>query len=154
MGPGMGDSVGTLTFADAKGKPVKLDAPGMLYLVNFWLPDCKPCSDEAAELEQLSKELEPTKRVRFVTVLWTSVGTPVRISPNDAKRAGMNLPVYSDPKKWRNQLAVAGVPAKFLIRDGKILRDSRGADARPYEHWQWLIGREMEDAPAAESKAP
>ena len=150
----MGDSVGTLSFVDPGGKTVQLDAPGVLYFVNFWMPGCKYCLVEAPDFEQLAKEYEHDKRVRFVTVLWTGTDAAGRISPKDAKRAGTNFPVYSDPKRWWDLLGVTGVPAKFLIRDGKILRDSRGADARPYEHWKWLIGRELDDDSETETKAP
>jgi thiol-disulfide isomerase/thioredoxin len=149
-GPTTGDSVPTLSFADAKGKVLKLSAPGVMYLVNFWSPDCEPCRDEASDIERLAKEFE--NRVQVVTVLWTDDGAISRISPRDAKRAGLNLPIYTDPKNWRNELAVDGVPAKFLIRDGTILRLSRGTDERPYEHWKWLIGRELE--PDEAPKAP
>jgi thiol-disulfide isomerase/thioredoxin len=151
-GPAMGDSIPTLSFTDTKGKTVKLDAPGMLYFVTFWSPDCAPCRDETTDIEQLSKEFEPSKRIQFVTVLWTEGDGFSRISPKDAKRAGLNLPIYMDPKNWSSELAVDGIPTKFLIRDSKILRLSRGADERPYDRWKWLIGRELE--PDEAPKAP
>jgi thiol-disulfide isomerase/thioredoxin len=62
------DPIGTLRFADAYGHTIALDAPGVLYLIDFWALECKPCMLEMPELERLAKEYEtPSLRLRRTT---------------------------------------------------------------------------------------
>src|SRR5580765_8589588 len=68
--PKGGDSVGTLRFQDAQGKPVALDEAGVLYVVDFWALGCKPCLWEMPALDRLSKEYESDGKVRIIGVVW------------------------------------------------------------------------------------
>jgi thiol-disulfide isomerase/thioredoxin len=149
--PDNGDKVPTLSFLASNGQTITLDEAGMLYLVSFWSPECAPCMDEMPDMEKVAAELEPTRRFKFVTVLWA--GPDQRLTPKATKKLGQNLPVYMDRKNWREQLGVANVPTKFLIRDSRIIVRSHGSSERPYEHWKWLAGRELDEAPTEAKEA-
>lgn len=126
-----------LAFEDASGKTVKLDEPGMVYLVDFWLEGCAPCMEEMPELLRLAKDLEPQGRFKLVSVLWggASGGELRRI----AKRNKISHAVYSDPDKWLEKVGKPVFPTKVLVRDGQILLTRVGGlrgDRETYEYWK------------------
>ena len=129
-----------LRFADPEAKPLALDAPGVLYLVDFWAMGCKPCFVEMPELDRLAKELEPTGKFRLVSVAWG--WTPKDL--NDvAKRAGVTRAIYADPEGWFSRLGCHGFPCKALVRDGVVLRQITGGGAGAYEKWKKAIVPEL-----------
>ena len=65
----MPDPLPILRVGDAEGHTMTLDAPGMLYLVDFWALGCKPCIVEMPELERLAKDYEPGGHFRLVSVV-------------------------------------------------------------------------------------
>lgn len=146
-GGSKGDSIGTLRFADAKGRTITLDTPGIVYLVDFWALGCKPCIEEMPELERLAKEYEPSRRFRLVTVVWG--GWEGNALSKVAKQAGTKLPMYSDPENWHDQLEVNAFPTKFLVRDGRVIVRARGGGTGSYERWKTAIERELKIAPGA-----
>src|SRR6185369_10456991 len=94
-----GESVGTLQFEDANGRSIKLDEPGVVYLVDFWALGCKPCMMEMPDLDRLLQV---------------------------ADDAGTTEEVYSDPENWHDRLGVDAFPTKLLIRDGTVIVRKRG----------------------------
>ena len=86
-----GDSIETLRFADAAGNTIALDAPEVLYLVDFWAVGCKPCILEMPELERLAKEYEPGGRVGGVAGGWKGNDLlSVARLPREPMRKGLN----------------------------------------------------------------
>ena len=141
------DPIGILRFADSDGHTIALDAPRMLYLVDFWALGCKPCILEMPELERLAKEYEPGGRFRFVSVAaggWNGKGLL-----SVAKQAGTTLPIYSDPEDWLGQLEINAFPTKLLIRDGKVLRRARGGGIEAYATWKKAIDAVLRSPPGA-----
>ena len=149
-GPSDGDSIGTMRFADAEGRSIALDTPGVVYLVDFWALGCKPCIQEAPDLERLAKEYEPGGRFRLVSVLWG--GWNGKDLLKVAEQAGTKLPAYSDPENWHDRLDVNGFPTKLFVRDGTVLKRSSGGGAGLYGHWKGVIEKELKAAAAV--KAP
>ena len=136
--PATPDPIGILRFADADGRTLALDAPGVLYLVDFWALECKPCMVEMPELERLAKEYEPSGRFRLVRVVhggWQ--GKQPRIV------------AYSDPEDWIGRLEINAFPTKLLIRDGKVMRRARGGGTGAYATWKRAIDDELRNAPVA-----
>ena len=139
--PATPDPIGILRFADADGHTIALDAPGVLYLVDFWALECKPCMQEMPELERLAKEYEPSGRFRLVSVVYGGwKGRQLRVV---ASRTGTGLIPYSDPEDWLGRLEVDVYPTKLLIRDGKLLRRARGGGTGTYATWKKAIDDEL-----------
>ena len=129
--------IGPLHVGDAEGRTITLDAPGMLYLVDFWALGCKPCIQEMPELERLAKKYEPGGRFRLVSVI--AGGWEAKDLPMVAKQAGTTLAVYSDPDDLFHQLEIRSFPTKLLIRDGKLFVRKRGGGPGAYETWAKAI---------------
>jgi thiol-disulfide isomerase/thioredoxin len=146
-GAAKGDTIGPLRFADAEGRTITLDAPGVVYLVDFWALGCKPCIAEMPELERLANELEPSGGFQLVRVAWGGWNGSELLKV--AEQAGMKPPVYSDPESWHDRLEVDAFPTKFLIRDGTVLARARGGGAGAYDRWRAAIERESKSAAAA-----
>jgi thiol-disulfide isomerase/thioredoxin len=141
-----GESVGTLQFEDANGRSIKLDEPGVVYLVDFWALGCKPCMMEMPDLDRLAKECEPSGHFRLVSVVWGGWKGDRLLQVADD--AGTTEEVYSDPENWHDRLGVDAFPTKLLIRDGTVIVRKRGGGAGSYDYWKSAIERELKAAPA------
>lgn len=139
------DPLPTLRVGDAEGNTITLDAPGVLYLVDFWALGCKPCILELPELERLAKEYEPSGRFRLVSVV--AAGWEGKDLLTVASQAGTTLPIYSDPEDWLTQLEINGFPTKLLIRDGKLFVRKRGGGPGAYETWKQMIDVALQAPP-------
>jgi thiol-disulfide isomerase/thioredoxin len=145
-----GTPIGTLRFADAEGRTIALEAPGVFYLVDFWALECKPCMEEMPELERLAKEYEPSGRFKLVSVVHG--GWKGKELLDVARRTGTRVVAYSDPENWYEHLEIDGFPTKLLIRDGRILLRVRGGGPGAYDSWKRRIEPKLRDA--AGSKQP
>jgi len=140
--------IGPLRVGDAEGRTMTLDAPGVLYLVDFWALGCKPCTLEMPELERLAKEYEPAGRFRLISVV--AYGFAGKDLLTVARQAGTTLPIYSDPDDLFSQLEIGSYPTKLLIRDGQLLARKRGGGPGAYDSWSRVI-TEVLGAPAKPS---
>jgi cytochrome c biogenesis protein CcmG/thiol:disulfide interchange protein DsbE len=99
---------------------------GKVVVINFWASWCKPCEQEAAELEAAWKFYEPTGNVVFI-------GADYVDTPNEAfiylQKYGItypNGPADSHPKFKLSQLfRISGVPETYFIDKKGVLRYSQ-----------------------------
>lgn len=138
------EAIGTLRVADVDGNSITLDAPDMLYLVDFWALGCKPCIVEMPDLERLANEYEPQGRFRLISVV--AAGWEGKDLLTVAQQAGTKLPIYSDPDDLFRQLEIRSFPTKLLIRDGVMLRRKRGGGPETYETWKRVIDEALSGA--------
>ena len=139
--------IGPLRVGDAEGHTFTLDAPGMLYLVDFWALGCKPCIVEMPELERLAKEYEPGGRFRLISVV--ASGWEGKDLLNVARQAGTTLPISSDPDDLFRKLEIRAFPTKLLIRDGVLLARKRGGGPGAYETWKKIIDQALQEPSSA-----
>jgi cytochrome c biogenesis protein CcmG/thiol:disulfide interchange protein DsbE len=104
---------------------VKLsDLRGKVVMVNFWASWCKPCEQEAAELEAAWKEYEPTGQVVFI-------GADYVDTPNEAniylKKFNITYPNGEDrdlqhSRPLSQYFRIKGVPETYFIDKNGVLR--------------------------------
>ena len=73
QGPiGVGKPAPDFTLTTFEGEQITLsDLSGKVVLVNFWASWCKPCEQEAVDLENAWRHYEPGGEVVFLGVDWT-----------------------------------------------------------------------------------
>jgi cytochrome c biogenesis protein CcmG/thiol:disulfide interchange protein DsbE len=73
QGPvGVGQPAPTFTLTTFDGEQISLDGlAGKVVLVNFWASWCKPCEQEAADLESAWRYYQPRGDVVFLGIDWT-----------------------------------------------------------------------------------
>jgi thiol-disulfide isomerase/thioredoxin len=148
--PSNGDRIGTMQFIDADGHVVTLDKPGKVYLVDFWMPSCKPCIQEMPELERLATEYEPGGKFQLVSVVWGGYTGADLVKVAEA--AGAKMTIYGDPENWYGRLEVDGFPTKFFVRDNMVVARARGGGAGTYPHWKSELEKALK--PEAAVKTP
>jgi cytochrome c biogenesis protein CcmG/thiol:disulfide interchange protein DsbE len=104
---------------------VKLsDLRGKVVVVNFWASWCKPCEQEAAELQQAWTEYEPTGQVVFI-------GADYVDTPNEAnvylKKFGITYPNGEDRdlehgRPLSQYFRIKGVPETYFIDKNGVLQ--------------------------------
>ncbi|HEX6850062.1 MAG TPA: TlpA disulfide reductase family protein [Candidatus Polarisedimenticolaceae bacterium] len=123
-----------LRFQRPDGSFVTLDAPGKVYLVDFWAGGCKPCTREAPDLARLAREFGADGRFEIVAPVYG--GWRHDQIERLATQYGMaELPVVADPDGWFMKLDVEGYPTKLLVRDGVVLVRELGGGRGTYRKW-------------------
>ena len=114
----------TLTFYDGyelDGKSeIKLsDLRGKVVVLNFWASWCKPCEQEAAELQQAWTEYEPIGDVVFLGVDYVDTETDARVY---LKKFGITYANGADlATKISQYFRIKGVPETYFIdKDGVL----------------------------------
>ncbi|HMB25530.1 MAG: TlpA family protein disulfide reductase [Chloroflexota bacterium] len=104
-----------ITLSDLRGKVV---------VVNFWASWCKPCEQEAAELEAAWQEYEPTGQVVFI-------GADYVDTPKEAnvylKKFNITYPNGEDrdlqhSRPLSDYFRISGVPETYFIDREGVLR--------------------------------
>jgi len=126
-----GVTIEDFTFTLFKGyehngqSQIKLsDLRGKVVVVNFWASWCKPCEQEAAELEAAWQEYEPAGQVVFI-------GADYVDTPNEAnvylKKFGITYPNGEDrdlqhARPLSQYFRIKGVPETYFIDKNGVLQ--------------------------------
>ena len=116
----VGDKVPPFVLTTFDGKEVKLDSlAGKVVVVNFWASWCKPCEQEAADMQKAWKLYEPGGNVIFLGVNWVDTEPEAR-----AYLTKFNITYFNGPdlRTSISQLfRIKGVPETYIIgRDGRL----------------------------------
>lgn len=98
-------------FADLRGKVI---------VINFWASWCKPCEQEAAELQEAWEMYEPTGEVVFIGADYVDTEPEARVY---LKKFGITFANGPDMGTRVSQLfRIKGVPETYFIDKTGILR--------------------------------
>ena len=96
------------------------DFAGKVVVLNFWASWCKPCEQEAAELEEAWKYYEPTGDVVFLGVDYVDTEPEARVY---LKKYGITFPNGPDlGTKISQMFRIKGVPETYFIDRTGTLR--------------------------------
>lgn len=115
----VGDQVPDLTLQTFDGETIEFaDLRGQVVVVNFWASWCKPCEQEAAELQQ-AYELYRDDGVVFLGVDYVDTETEARAY---LEKFGITYPNGPDLGTRISQaFRIRGVPETYIIGpDGKL----------------------------------
>jgi len=93
---------------------------GKVVVLNFWASWCKPCEQEAAELEQAWKEYEPKGNVVFLGADYVDTEPNARVY---LKKFGITYANGPDlATKISQYFRIKGVPETYFIDKNGVLR--------------------------------
>jgi cytochrome c biogenesis protein CcmG/thiol:disulfide interchange protein DsbE len=96
------------------------DLRGKIVVINFWASWCKPCEQEAAELQQAWKEYEPTGKVLFLGVDYVDTEPEARVY---LKKFGITFANGPDlATKISQYFRIKGVPETYFVDQDGVLR--------------------------------
>ncbi len=100
---------------------VKLsDLRGKVVVINFWASWCKPCEQEAAELQRAWEQYEPTGEVIFLGVDYVDTEPEARVY---LKKFGITFPNGPDLATRISQyFRIKGVPETYFIDRNGVLQ--------------------------------
>jgi cytochrome c biogenesis protein CcmG/thiol:disulfide interchange protein DsbE len=105
---------------DSKSEIHLADLRGKVVVINFWASWCKPCEQEAAELQQAWTEYEPTGEVVFLGVDYVDTEPEARVY---LKKFGITYPNGPDLAGRISQyFRIKGVPETYFIDKDGVLR--------------------------------
>ena len=93
---------------------------GRVVVLNFWASWCKPCEQEATELQRAWKQYEPTGEVIFIGVDYVDTETDARVY---LKKFGITFPNGPDLATHISQyFRIQGVPETYFIDKNGVLQ--------------------------------
>jgi cytochrome c biogenesis protein CcmG/thiol:disulfide interchange protein DsbE len=96
------------------------DLRGKVVVINFWASWCKPCEQEAADLQQAWTEYEPTGQVVFLGVDYVDTEPEARVY---LKKFGITYPNGPDLATRISQyFRTKGVPETYFVDQEGVLR--------------------------------
>jgi cytochrome c biogenesis protein CcmG/thiol:disulfide interchange protein DsbE len=116
----VGERVPPIVLTTFEGSQVKLaDLSGKVVLINFWASWCKPCEQEAEEMEQAWRYYKDGGQVVFLGVDYVDTEPEARAY---LKKFNITYPNGPDLRTQISQLfRIKGVPETYLIdKNGKL----------------------------------
>jgi cytochrome c biogenesis protein CcmG/thiol:disulfide interchange protein DsbE len=105
---------------DSKSEIHLADLRGKVVVINFWASWCKPCEQEAAELQKAWTEYEPTGEVVFLGVDYVDTEPEARVY---LKKFGITYPNGPDLAGRISQyFRIKGVPETYFIDKDGVLK--------------------------------
>jgi cytochrome c biogenesis protein CcmG/thiol:disulfide interchange protein DsbE len=105
---------------DGKSEIHLTDLRGKVVVINFWASWCKPCEQEAAELQQAWSEYGPTGEVIFLGVDYVDTEPEARVY---LKKFGITYPNGPDLATRISQyFRIKGVPETYFIDKDGVLK--------------------------------
>jgi len=96
------------------------DLRGKVVVLNFWASWCKPCEQEAAEMEQAWKQYEPTGKVVFLGADYVDTEPEARVY---MKKFGITYANGPDlATKISQYFRIKGVPETYFIDQEGVLK--------------------------------
>lgn len=129
----LGDRVPAFQMNTFDGQPItSTDYDGQVVVINFWASWCKPCEQEARELEEAYQYYKPGGEVVFLGLAY------VDTEPNSLaylKKFGITYPNGPDlATKVSQMFRVRGVPETFIIdKQGRLAYFKAGPFASTQE---------------------
>lgn len=116
----IGDTVPTFSIITFDGETINLaDHRGKVIVLNFWASWCKPCEQEAADMEAAWQQYRPTGEVLFVGIDYVDTEPEAR-----AYLQKFNITYPNGPDlgtKISQTFRIRGVPETYFIdRQGRL----------------------------------
>jgi cytochrome c biogenesis protein CcmG/thiol:disulfide interchange protein DsbE len=116
----VGETVPNFTLTTFGGEQISLeDLQGKVVVLNFWASWCKPCEEEAADLETAWRMYEPRGDVVFLGVDYVDTETEAM---EYLEKFDITYPNGPDLRtKISQAFRIRGVPETYIIgKDGKL----------------------------------
>ena len=116
----VGETVPTFTLTTFDGEQISLaDLKDKVVVLNFWASWCKPCEEEAADLETAWRIYEPGGEVVFLGVDYVDTETEAQIY---LEKFDITYPNGPDLRtKISQAFRIRGVPETYIIdKNGKL----------------------------------
>jgi cytochrome c biogenesis protein CcmG/thiol:disulfide interchange protein DsbE len=116
----VGETAPKITLTTFEGEQIPLeDLKGKVVVLNFWASWCKPCEQEAAELETAWRIYQPQGDVVFLGVDYVDTETEAKAY---LEKFDVTYPNGPDLRtKISQAFRIRGVPETYIIgRDGKL----------------------------------
>lgn len=105
---------------DGKSEIKLEELRGKVVVINFWASWCKPCEQEAAELQQAWSEYEPTGEVVFLGVDYVDTEPEARVY---LKKFGITFANGPDMATRISQyFRIKGVPETYFVDKNGVLQ--------------------------------
>ncbi len=112
---------------------------GKVVLINFWASWCKPCEQEAAELQQAWEYYQPTGEVVFLGVDYVDTEPDARIY---LKKFNITYPNGPDlGTRFAQRFRIKGVPETYIIDRRGVVQYVKVGPFRSVEEIQMVIDR-------------
>jgi cytochrome c biogenesis protein CcmG/thiol:disulfide interchange protein DsbE len=134
----VGDKVPNFTLTTFEGETINLtDLKGKVVVLNFWASWCKPCEQEAADLEAAWRYYQPGDEVVFLGVDYVDTEPEAR---GYLEEFGITYPNGPDlGTRISQQFRIRGVPETYIIDQENVLRSVQIGPYNGLNHIQSTI---------------